>query len=603
MCNVYNNNKERDLFRFLLDSAELSDSEIDCHLGSAAALGVDVLDYCARRLGLGEHVAFQRAAAWSGVEFCGAPRGPAKSNGITLDRLATVRRYVHWRNRRLTAVIAPRFEEVIALQAEVSAKPRRALAYLMTTPGALRSALADCHREALVARAQTGHTRIWSRAAAETAFPAPARWAMLFSFVGLASFVIGACLSGDGTAQTLLSVSMVVTSLPKILAALSPLPPVRAAVPVRDCDLPHYSVLLPLHREAAIVPQLAAAMRALNYPPEKLDIFFVVEASSPETIEAVRAELDEPRFNLVVIPEALPLTKPKALNAVLPLIQEGCVVVFDAEDMPEPNQLLKAANRFAADPDLAVLQGELIPDNAADSWIAGLFTAEYLSHFGVMLHFITASRLPVALGGTSNHFRTAVLKSLGGWDASNVTEDADLGIKLARRGYRVGMLDSATREEAPVSVGAWLRQRARWSKGWMQTALAHGRDFPALLRDLGLRNTLFLALQVIGNLYASTIHACFAVVIVGALFIGDVQRPSLAPGLVATLLTYGAALVLIWRGLSRADQLRLAPLNALLPLYWMLHAVATWQGAIDAVRRPHYWAKTTHGLGRRQTVA
>ena len=194
----------------------------------------------------------------------------------------------------------------------------------------------------------------------------------------------------------------------------------------------------------------------------------MVEQRSRATVEAVQAILGDARFRLIEVPDGAPRTKPKAIDYALPLARGRYVVVYDAEDVPDPVQLRLAASRFEADHAIACLQAELVPENASENALTALFAGEYAGLFGRMLPSLARWGLPVPLGGTSNHFRTTVLRSLGGWDAFNVTEDADLGVRLARRKLRAEMISSRTLEEAPLSVKAWMAQRTRWMKGWMR---------------------------------------------------------------------------------------------------------------------------------------
>ncbi len=204
---------------------------------------------------------------------------------------------------------------------------------------------------------------------------------------------------------------------------------------LNDDALPIYSVMVPLNNEANLVPQLARALKALNYPPEKLDIKFIVEASSQPTVAAVRAKLDHLAFELVEVPDGQPRTKPKALNFALPFARGEHIVVFDAEDIPHPDQLRLAATLFAQNPDIVCFQAELVIDNAYESALTALFTAEYAGQFGLIMRALADLNMPMPLGGTSNHFRLETLRHVGGWDSFNVTEDADLGLRLARLGH------------------------------------------------------------------------------------------------------------------------------------------------------------------------
>jgi hypothetical protein len=242
----------------------------------------------------------------------------------------------------------------------------------------------------------------------------------------------------------------------------------RAFAPLADEDLPVYSIVAPLYREARVVRKLVKALDAIDYPRAKLDIKLVIERRDAETLAAI-ASLGLPaRYDVIVAPPGQPSTKPRALNVALPALRGDLVVVYDAEDEPDPDQLRLAAAHFAGDPALDCLQARLTIDNPEDSWISAMFAIEYAALFDLIDPGLAALGLPIALGGTSNHFRTRTLRRVGGWDAWNVTEDADLGIRLAREGARVGALASDTREEAPndlapgsVSVCAGKRAGCR----------------------------------------------------------------------------------------------------------------------------------------------
>ena len=589
---------ERDLVRAILGRGGKSDSEIDIHLGAAAALNVDMLDYCARRLGLGETLVLERAARWAGLSFAEQPPHLAENTVWLpkLEALATLRALKTRVMGREMVFAAPSFAEVIRLRDIVSRQPDFPRFFCITSARAVRGALTEAENGALLGAARDRNGAVWGKATTARAMGLAPRLGMFAALIGTIGFVIFASLSSSALLQNLLGILLVVSTLPKFFATLSAAEPVPRPDRIDDGALPVYTVLLPLHREANMVPQLAAAMRALDYPPEKLDIKFVVEASSPDTIAAVRGELADPRFELVVVPDARPMTKPKAMNFALPLVRGEFVVVFDAEDVPDPQQLRLAVARFRAESALSVLQAELVPENADETLLTRLFAAEYAGHFGVMLPYLVKTGMPLALGGTSNHFRTAVLRAVGGWDSNNVTEDADMGLKLARKGLHIGMLHSATREEAPLRPMEWMRQRARWSKGWMQTCLAHGRDLPALYRDLGPVRFGFFWLNAFGILFASSIHSAFiATIAVGAVFGSGLETPSFAFLTLAAFFGYGTAAALTLRGLTRSGRGDLILAQSWLIGYWVLHAAATLRGATELMLRPNYWAKTSHG--------
>lgn len=236
-----------------------------------------------------------------------------------------------------------------------------------------------------------------------------------------------------------------------------------------DHELPIYSILVPLYREAEVVPDLVKALAAIDYPAHRLDVLLIAEEEDVATQAAIAAAALAPNTRMVVVPPGRPRTKPRALNFALEFARGAYVVVFDAEDVPEPSQLRRALALLRSDARLGCVQARLVIYNTRASWLTAQFALEYAALFEGLLPALERLGLPIPLGGTSNHFPRAVLEDLGRWDPYNVTEDADLGLRLARAGLEVRMLDCQTWEEAPSSFRVWRGQRTRWLKGWMQT--------------------------------------------------------------------------------------------------------------------------------------
>ena len=239
---------------------------------------------------------------------------------------------------------------------------------------------------------------------------------------------------------------------------------------VADDDLPVYTILVPLLHEAHLVPDLVAALGRLDWPRERLDIKLIVEADDPDDRRRGARPGGRTRpSRSSSCRQGQPRTKPKALSFALPFARGDFVTVYDAEDQPHPQQLREAYATFARSPhEIACLQATLAVDNGDASLLARLFAIEYSALFDGLLPTLAALDMPLPLGGTSNHFRREALVEVGGWDPFNVTEDADLGLRLARFGYRSGTIDLPTFEEAPATLGPWMRQRTRWFKGWMR---------------------------------------------------------------------------------------------------------------------------------------
>ena len=232
--------------------------------------------------------------------------------------------------------------------------------------------------------------------------------------------------------------------------------------------LPFYSVLVALHQEAEIVPQLIAALDRLQWPKSKLEIKLLCEADDRETLAAIARVRLPSHFEVIEVPPGLPRTKPKALSYGLQMIKGDYVVLYDAEDRPHPLQLLEAWRRFADEgEDLACVQAPLHITNGHHGLIPLLFAFEYSALFRGLLPWLSGRRALLPLGGTSNHFRVEALEEVGGWDPYNVTEDADLGLRLVRFGYHTATISLPTLEDAPESLSVWLPQRTRWFKGWL----------------------------------------------------------------------------------------------------------------------------------------
>ncbi len=376
---------------------------------------------------------------------------------------------------------------------------------------------------------------------------------------------------------------------------------------IRDDELPIYTIITPLYREASSVNGLLAALEQLDYPPEKLDVKLVIEADDPETHAAIAARKCRIPIDVIKAPAVGPRTKPKALNVALPFARGAFVVIYDAEDRPEPDQLLRALQAFRdAGHDLACVQAALSIDNTCDSWLARLFTAEYAGQFDAFLPGIAALHLPLPLGGSSNHFRTATLRKMRGWDAYNVTEDADLGMRLARFGYRTGVIECTTYEEAPARFGPWLRQRTRWFKGWMQTWLVHMREPRRLLRELGFGGFMAFQLMVGGNVLAALVHPLFLAGLVYSVASGapmwkgdDTQDVILAAFYGASIVIgYLTSVFLGWIGLARRGLLSSAWVLLATPVHWLQLSLAAWRALYQLVVAPYAWEKTAHGLAR-----
>ena len=375
--------------------------------------------------------------------------------------------------------------------------------------------------------------------------------------------------------------------------------PISTAMPRRpiihdaaDAELPIYSIIVPLRREAKMVDQLLSAIEAIDYPAGKLDVIIAVEADCHNTRAAITARKHRIPVMVIPVPPGEPRTKPKALSVALPLARGTYTVIYDAEDRPESNQLRTAVRAFrSAGNDLACVQARLHMDTNT-SWHARYFTAEYAGHFDFFLPRLAAFGLPLPLGGSSNHFRTKTLRDVGGWDPYNVTEDADLGIRLARFGYRCGVIDSTTYEEAPANIRRWLAQRSRWFKGWMQTWLVHMRHPWQLFQDLGFCGFVTFQAIVGGNALVALAHPAFLVGAsweLGALIFSDKSTaaiPFLAYYCTTAAFGYFVSAAFCWCGLRYRNVPSKIQTLAWTPIHWGLLSVAAYWAAAELILSP-----------------
>lgn len=372
--------------------------------------------------------------------------------------------------------------------------------------------------------------------------------------------------------------------------------------PVDPAAQPVYSVLVALYREKEVLPQLLAALGRLQWPRSRLEIKLVCEADDIGTLEALKALPLEPCMEVVLVPPGLPRTKPKALSYALPLCSGEIVTLYDAEDRPDPLQLVEAWQRFSQEgPELACLQAPLVITNGEVGAVPLMFAFEYAGLFRGLLPWLGRRRLMLPLGGTSNHFRRAVLDEVGGWDSYNVTEDAELGVRLCRYGYRSAVITRPTYEDAPETVRVWLPQRVRWFKGWLQTWLVHIREPVALWRELGPASFLVMQIMSIGMVISALVHPIFLssiVYVLGkAVWTGSIAGSSsvlAALGLASILCGYGAFILLGLATMMPAEKTRPIRFVIFTPLHWLLLSAAAWVALWDIYRRPHHWSKTPH---------
>jgi cellulose synthase/poly-beta-1,6-N-acetylglucosamine synthase-like glycosyltransferase len=431
---------------------------------------------------------------------------------------------------------------------------------------------------------------------------------------GLAAFALGAVAMPGPTLAVLGMLLLILNGAVTIMRAAAllagrreaPAPPVEGAVPLADHrPLPTVSLLVPLYREAGMIRPLVDALERLDYPRALMDVKLLLEADDADTLAAATAAPLPSWIRLLVLPPGEPRTKPRALNLALDFCEGEIVGIIDAEDRPDAGQLRAVAETLrGAAPRIACVQCQLAWYNARENWITRCFQIEYAIWFDVLLRGFQRLGLPVPLGGTSVYFRRSALRELGGWDSHNVTEDADLGMRLARQGLSVAVIRSTTEEEANCRAMPWIRQRSRWLKGYLLTWLCHMRAPLRLWRDLGPVGFLGLNVLLLGGVVTYLAMPLFwaalaATLLAGRSIFGD-MLPGWAVWALGGSLALGQAVMLACAivALRRRGAPGLLAWVPTLPVYWTLGALAAWKAIIELAAAPYYWDKTRHGVSR-----
>ncbi|MFD1257179.1 glycosyltransferase [Mucilaginibacter terrae] len=372
-----------------------------------------------------------------------------------------------------------------------------------------------------------------------------------------------------------------------------------------DAELPVYTIHLPVYKEDKLIKKLVWNLQSLDYPRDQLDIKLLIEEDDDKTLNAVR-DLDFPAiFEVIVVPFHMPKTKPKACNYGLHFSRGTYLTIYDAEDIPDTDQLKKVVAMFNKLPEEYIcVQCALNYFNRNENFLTRMFTLEYSYWFDYVLPGLDTLDIPIPLGGTSNHFKMASLIELGAWDPFNVTEDADLGVRAYAKGHKIAVLNSTTYEEANNDFFNWIRQRSRWIKGYMQTYLVHMRDPAALIRKIGFKGFLgftffvgatpimFLINPILILIFIA--YVVFDLGIIRTIFPDWVLFISIFNLMVGNILMIYVNMMAVFK--RRYYELILFAIAN--PIYWLMHSISAYKGLYQLIVNPFYWEKTNHGLSK-----
>jgi hypothetical protein len=373
---------------------------------------------------------------------------------------------------------------------------------------------------------------------------------------------------------------------------------------VNNTTLPVYTILLPVYKEDKLIRKLIWNLRSLDYPKNKLDVKLLIEEDDDKTLNAVK-NLDFPaNFETIVVPFHMPKTKPKACNYGLYFSRGEYLTIYDAEDVPDSDQLKKVVALFRKLPDeFVVMQGALNYFNKNENLLTRMFTLEYSYWFDYMLTGLETLDVPIPLGGTSNHFKLNKLLELGAWDPFNVTEDADLGVRVYDKQYKVGVVNSTTLEEANNEFFNWIRQRSRWIKGYMQTYLVHMRKPVDLIRRIGWGGFFGFNFFIGGTAFTFLLYPIL-LLFFALYMIFSFKVRQWFPDWVLYISTFNfiaGNVMMVYVNMMAVFKRRyyeLIMFSILNPLYWLMHSAAAYKGLWQLIYKPFYWEKTNHGLSK-----
>lgn len=545
-------------------------------------------------------------AARLGVPFISEVLDPTHLEWTMRDPAALeVPPVIRYRERDgvLKLLVAPSDDQIQAIEDVLSGRDDALSRILVTTPARLRQALLSKSAVAIANGACTALQMANPAMSARRTMTEPQKAVLTAISLCALAWFFAAPDSFLNAVHVLFSLFFLSCAILRLLAARIPTPsPAHVTSSQDDSSLPAYSVLVACYREASMAEQIFSAMSALDWPADRLEIKLVCEEDDLDTIEAFLALNLPAQFEILAVPVRGPRTKPKALNFALACCSGDYVVIYDAEDRPHPRQLREAWTVFSnASDDLACLQAPLGITNGGAGWLARMFAFEYAALFNGLLPYLSGREYLLPLGGTSNHFRRSALVAIGGWDPYNVTEDADLGVRLRRLGYSARTLTLPTLEEAQEDFVSWRNQRTRWFKGWIQTWFVHMRSPRTLFRSLGGKDFIIFQVLFAGHIGSALVHPVMFVLVfwqlVGSLVSGNSSAFSQALAAIdigSVLLGYLAFAALADRVEYRGKRWSRLVMIASLPVYWTLQAIAALVACRQFRTEPHRWDKTPH---------
>lgn len=367
-----------------------------------------------------------------------------------------------------------------------------------------------------------------------------------------------------------------------------------------------YNIIVPLYNEEKEVTcQNITSLTSLNFDSDNLNIIYALEEEDKQSLLHFQGLCDiiPEQMIYITIPKTLPKTKPKASNYALSFCFGEFVVIYDAEDIPDPDQLIKSVKQFKQESEnTACLQAKLNYYNHSENLLTKLFSIEYGLWFNYLVCGLATKNSFIPLGGTSNHFKLEILKKIGKWDAFNVTEDADIGARLSFLGYRVGWLDSLTLEESPIGISNWLKQRARWIKGYLQTLFVHSLNHSTIFSKSNTWKLIELHFYVGFSALTFLMLPINFLLIAFSSFLSNASSISFIAyfisygSLALTTISFFIGQVIYFQSQNKKITICDIIISFIFPIYFILHSIAAYLALYQLITKPIAWNRTKHGF-------
>ncbi len=360
-------------------------------------------------------------------------------------------------------------------------------------------------------------------------------------------------------------------------------------------EFPLVTILVPLKQENEVIHQTFSAISNLNYPSSSIQGIIIVESTDTLTKKSIETSIIPDGFEVMEIPTLPPFTKGRAIQRALLVAKGKYITIYDAESRPEPNQVIKAVEILEKEKGKTCLQSIIRIENAKENEITSFFASEFWDWYDKRMVNLHKRGIPFGLGGNSFFLATETLKEVGGWDPFNVTEDAELTVRLIKNNVDIKLMNSITHEACPSTMKNWIKQRTRWSKGLLTTSIIHLISGKFGFKGFTFKQWYHFWLRMyVGNL----IPFFFAFIFILFLFQSFSYENFVLVNIVLAINLVPSLIVSMWADKKNFNtmgiKIRIHNLFAVTLIYWGMYLWAGFRANYEFLFSPLKWHKTDH---------